>query len=307
MSKMQKPMKGDQVEIDKAAWPKMVSAKYDGYRAYNDGLYVLHTSSGAPVSNRHTQALFNLREFAGFDGELIVGEPNLHDTYTNTSGPVRREAGEPDVYWYVFDDRSKPDAPYAVRYLRLIERVSELRNLGVRGADRIIVVPHTTVNDELQYLVLRDQIIGNGYEGAMLRDPKGRYKFGRSSVKEGLLNKDKPWEDTEGIVVGFEERMHNTNTAEVDNFGNTKRSNTKDAKAPTGMVGKFLVESPRWPGQTLKIATGPLKHPELKRAFEDFDSLWKGKQIVFRFLPSGGYELPRHPQLKGLRGAEDMS
>lgn len=302
-----KPMKGDQLVIAKMTFPKYVSPKYDGYRAYNDGLSTLHTSSGAPVTNEFTQSLFQSVHFEGFDGELIVGKPNLNETYTNTSGPVRRKTGEPDVYWYVFDDRSSPDLQYRERLLQLKLRVAALQEEGITGANRIIVVPQEIVYDVQDYIAKRDEFIEQGYEGAMVRSLEGKYKFGRSSVKEGLLNKDKPWEDTEGTVIGFEERLHNTNECEQDNFGHTKRSNTKDAKLPTGLIGKFLVDSPRWPGKVLKVATGPLTHPELKAGFENFDGLWLGKQIVFRFLPSGGYELPRHPQLKGERGEEDMS
>jgi DNA ligase-1 len=307
MSKMQKPMKGDDVELAKVVWPKMVFPKYDGYRAYNDGIGVLHTSSGKPVTNEHTQNLFKSTMFNGFDGELIVGAPNLHETYTNTSGPVRKKTGEPDVRWYVFDDRSIPNTPYSDRLAALSKRVKQLQLDGFPGADKIIVAPCYYADDEQAYGVIRDHIIGAGYEGTILRDPNGPYKFGRSTVNEGFMMKDKPWQDAEATIIGFERRRVNHNEAEKDLYGNTTRSTAKDGMVEIDMIGKFLATSPKWPGEILKIATGPLKHEDLKAGFHMFDSVWIGKMIVFRFLPSGGYELPRHPQFKGERGAEDLS
>ena len=42
-----------------------------------------------------------------------------------------------------------------------------------------------------------------GYEGLMLRDPNGIYKFGRSSVKENILLKVKEFMDDEAEIIAF--------------------------------------------------------------------------------------------------------
>ena len=60
---------------------------------------------------------------------------------------------------------------------------------------------------------LEDKFLDAGFEGVMLRDPDGTYKFGRASVKENILLKVKKFLDAEGIVVGFKEKMSNQNEA----------------------------------------------------------------------------------------------
>ena len=63
-----------------------------------------------------------------------------------------------------------------------------------------------------------------GYEGIMLRDPNGTYKFGRSTARDNILLKVKRFLDDEAEVIGIEEKMSNQNVAEKDNFGRTERS-----------------------------------------------------------------------------------
>jgi len=60
--------------------------------------------------------------------------------------------------------------------------------------------------DAFEAACLRD-----GFEGVMLRSPSGRYKFGRSTLKENLLLKLKRFEDAEAQIIGFEELSHNAN------------------------------------------------------------------------------------------------
>ena len=55
-----------------------------------------------------------------------------------------------------------------------------------------------------------------GFEGAMVRSLDGRYKNGRSTLREGLLLKVKPWKDSEAEILEVYEMMRNENEEEKE-------------------------------------------------------------------------------------------
>ena len=46
-----------------------------------------------------------------------------------------------------------------------------------------------------------EEVLNQGYEGLILRDPNGRYKFGRGTVKEAIIYKVKPFIDFDGQII----------------------------------------------------------------------------------------------------------
>jgi DNA ligase-1 len=137
------------------------------------------------------------------------------------------------------------------------------------------------------------------FEGIMIRSPKGLYKFGRSTVKQGYLLKLKRFKDAEAKIVGFEEMMHNQNELGVDALGHAKRSSKKEGMVPAGVLGAFIVEMDD--GTTFKVSTG-MTH-------EDRDSYWKtrdtmiGQLVKYKFQESDGK--PRFPVFLGIRHSDD--
>ena len=77
-----------------------------------------------------------------------------------------------------------------------------------------------------------------GYEGIMLRDPFGRYKHGRSTLKEGGLAAIKRFVDAEARIVGTYEQMENTNEKQINELGRSSRSHAKAGKL-AGDVRRF--------------------------------------------------------------------
>lgn len=305
---IKKPMKGDDYVESELRFPYFASFKLDGYRAFHEEERIL-TSSANPVTNDYTQSLYQNRtlagqphlNFTGLDGELVVGAWNDPRAFHNTSGPVRRKTGEPDVRWYIFDDRTNPNEAFTHRSQSACRRVEELHE---RGFNRIDYLVQQLIMDLYELRKFEEMAIRNKFEGIMLRDPNGRYKFGRSTVKENLLLKVKRFITEEARITAVIEQMENMNDAEEDNFGNSKRSENKDMMVGTGMAGAFTVESDKWP-RPFNISATSMSHEERKHCWENQHEFLK-ELARFKYFPHGVVDVPRHGIFESIRDPNDL-
>ena len=188
-----------------------------------------------PIPNVYVQRMY--RDFEGLDGELIVGRPTDKGVFQATTSGVMSINGEPDIKFYVFDDVTYPEHTYEVRRARLTARFG-----GFQGAeDDLVCVPQVLIHNERQLLAEEKRILELGYEGVMIRDPLGRYKFGRSTAREGALLKLKRFEDAEAEIILVLPELHNTNVATRDELGRTKRSKEMAGLVPKNIAGVFHV------------------------------------------------------------------
>ncbi len=295
-----KPMKAEDFEEDKLRFPYLASAKLDGYRAFSSGGQI-RTSSGTPITNVHTRTLFSGYEFTGLDGELIVGDPWDRAAFHNTSGPVRKATGMPEVKWYIFDDRTNPDLGFTMRIESAKRRVLQLR---AAGCGNIEFVEHYRMENREELAVFEKAMLDGGYEGVMIRDPSGPYKFGRSTVKENLLLKVKRFVTEEATITALEEQVENTNASGVDNFGHAKKSTSKATQIGTGMVGSFWVKSDKW-AIPFKISASSLSHKDRLYAW-DHKEEYVGELARFKYLPHGVVDVPRHGVFESIRDRADV-
>lgn len=290
-------------ELGKQQYPKIIQPKLDGVRAVINNGYT-QSRSGKQLPNwfvSNFMAVLN-REFPAFhmiDGELIVGEPTDKAVCMNTTSGIMSYHGEPDFKYYVFD-LVDPTQRYIDRYkvlANIIERVP------AAYASRIVLVPNLEVRNAEQAMGAIAGFIGDGHEGAILRDPVGLYKHGRSTLKQGILLKYKDIQDDEAYVIGFDELHHNMNVATTSELGFTKRSSHKEAMIAGGKLGALVVWSPKWPS-IFKIGTG----------FDDVAriDIWSKrdyylyKPVTFKYLAAGIKMLPRHPVFKVWRPLTDQ-
>lgn len=147
-------------------------------------------------------------------------------------------------------------------------------------------------------MALEAHYVALGYEGIMIRAPWGSYKFGRSTVNQGLLGKVKRFEDTEGTIVGFEELMHNENEAEINELGYQERSHAMAGQVPGNTLGSLVVSHPDWE-ETFGIGTG-FSADERLTLWQNRDTL-NGQKVKFKHQPSGAKDKPRFPVYLGLR------
>lgn len=286
MSRKFQPMLACNVDLKSVIYPVYCTPKYDGIRCViKNGIALSRTLK--PIPNKHVQKI--LKDCPdGLDGELIC----YGKTFNEIQSAIMSVEGTPDFKYHVFDIID-PDAPYTDR-MEMLEDI-ELPECCEK------VFPHI-VYDEDELLGYEHECVEEWeFEGIMIRDGEGPYKFGRSTQKQGWLCKLKRFQDAEATIIGYEELMHNWNDSEEDERGHTKRSSKQEGKVPAGTLGAFIV---RDGDKTFKVATG--------MTAEERDNYWKirdsmiGKLVKYKYQESGAKNLPRFPVFIGLRHPDDM-
>jgi len=287
-------------EISELKYPLLASPKLDGVRGIVlDGVLVGRKLE--PVPNPHAQQLFGIRALNNLDGELIVGSPTDGQVRNLTSGSMNRHKGEPDVKFYVFDIVDTVE-PYLNRYNALKFVVSKHAAHGIP----VVLVEHTLVNNAVELLAFENDCLEMGYEGAITRALDQPYKFGRSTLKEGGMIKLKRFVDAEAQVLQVNEEMQNTNEAERDKLGRTKRSKAQEGMVGKGRAGELEVFGLDAPFNGVKFIV-PLG------GAGDVGKAWwwthrKDKKlpvITFRYFPKGVKDKPLLPTYVGIREGWD--
>lgn len=283
-----KPLLAHTIEnIEAVQFPVMASPKLDGIRCLIvDGEAV--TRSLKPVPNAYVRD--RLRGLPAFDGELIVGNPTDPDCFNRSTSAIMSRDGKPNFAFHVFDQHDEPFS-FITRY----------NSLPLFESPEMQIVQHVTLHNIADLIIYEARMVAAGYEGIMIRDPAGRYKHGRSTVKDRILGKVKRFADTEARIIGVEELLRNGNEATTNALGHTERSTSKAGLVAAGTLGALIVQSPEWDGP-FKIGTG---YDAAMR-----DDLWQhrdaliGRLVKFKHQPAGAKDAPRFPVFLGLRGDE---
>lgn len=291
-----KPMLACNHDPERLVFPLIASPKLDGVRALVvDG--VVLSRSLKPIPNTYVQSVLGKPEYNGFDGELIVGSPTDKLCYNHTvSAVMSQDKAEFEFTYYVFDLWDSM-AGYALRE----QQLSDL--LARAHTPRIIQHTRKLMCCGEELLEYEEDVLGQGYEGLILRKIDGRYKFGRSTVKEGLLLKVKRFVDSEATIIGFEEQMQNNNEQVEDNLGHSKRSSHQENLTPKGTLGALRVMDVVT-GVAFNIGTG--MDDALRQEIWDNRILWTGNLVKYKRFPVGALDKPRHPVYLGVRSPIDQ-
>lgn len=289
-------------DLDKIRFPVLASPKIDGVRAVVLGGVVMSRNM-KPIPNRHVQRLFGTKAFGDLDGELVVGKPNDPDVFRKTTSGVMSVEGEPDVTFYVFDTvcRHTVNDPFT-RRLRAIEALWKY-DFPPEERRRCRVVPHTEITTRNGLIAFEEEMISRGYEGVMIRDPHGPYKFGRSTVNEGYLLKFKTFEDSEAEVLDIVCQYRNANEAKRNGAGKLERSTKKTGLVAMERLGAFRVRDIHT-GVEFELGTG-FTDEERERLWRDWPN-GKGQIVKYRYFPRGSKEKPRFPTFVGFRDRRDL-
>ena len=291
-----KPLLSCEVSLDKINFPVYVSTKFDGIRALVIDS-VVYSRSLKPIRNKHVQRLFGKPEYEGFDGELVVGDIYAKDVFQKTTSGVMSEDGEPDVTFHVFDLWSIPTFDYEYRQRDLQEI---LLDEDKEYPSIVYAMIHLCKNiDDLTFFLEHERNVGG--EGLICRSPSGIYKYGRSTPKEQLSIKLKFFEVGEFEVIGFEERMHNTNEATTNELGYTERSSCKENLIPMNTLGSLVL---KYGDTEYRCGTG-FSDAQRKEIWENKES-YLGKLSSIRYMSVGQIMLPRIPSFHGFRDKDDM-
>lgn len=286
-----------QPEKVKSQLPVYIQPKLDGIRmVVRNG--VGYTRSMKPVRSQQVQSWIaeNKDEFEGKDGELICGDPTAFDCYRRTMTSVMSfDKPDEELKFYVFDQWNSADTFH--------NRWSAMERRWPKG-----MFPCLTklVHSIDEIAAFEAELLNQGHEGVIIRNPKSYYKFGRGTPIKGELIKLKQFKDTEARVVDFHELMHNGNPETRNELDYAHHSGHQENLVPMGTLGALEVEG-FFSDQTayrVRIGTGfdQQTRDEIWRCRNDY----RGRIVKFKYFEGGIKEAPRFPVFLGFRDSDDI-
>ena len=305
--------------LEEIPFPTMMSYKYDGMRCeIVDGIAM--SRKMLPFPNHFLQKWVghNAAFLTGFDCELIVGAPNLPTTFHTTQSGVNTEEGRPDFKLYVLDNWDMEGSPAEDRYAYL---QSFFEILPAEVAERCVLVGQLPARLPIQVKDFYDKAIHEGYEGIMLKRADRPYKYGRSTLKEGILLKWKEFADSEIKIDSIKQGSKNTNVKTKDELGKSKRSSHKAGKVSQDIIGGFVGKdiNPLSPfyGKLITVGPGSFSKDALRLLWRQYQ-VWLasnspattpspvlGRIMTYKYQVAGVKDLPRYPSAKGFRAPLD--
>lgn len=286
-------------DLSKLIYPLLASPKLDGIRCVKvDGQALSRHLK--PIPNRFVREWVERWLPDGIDGELTLIDYTR--PFREVTSAIMSRDGEPDFAFRAFDWTQGNGWGFSDRLEDLRRWRTAIAGLeGLNIESRLVIVGHDTVTNPQQLEELISRHAQEGYEGTMVRSPTGRYKYGRSTTKEGILLKIKAFADEEAVVVGVIEEMENCNEPVLNAVGHTERSAKKEGMRRKGRAGKLVC---RFLEDGVEFAVGSGLTDDDKWRF------WPGAQIIgqvvkIKHQPSPGGrklgEAPRFPVYLGIR------
>lgn len=288
---MYKPLLAATVEHpEQLVFPLVASPKLDGIRCIiHNGIAMSRNLK--PIRNTFIQEeLQGLPD--GLDGELIVGEPNQGLVLNRTVSGVMSEAGRPEFKFFVFDLAHEPGA-----FTRRFAQLKRLKH------ERLSIVPHDPISSSAMLADYERTILGEGFEGIMVRDPYGLYKHGRSTLRDRILGKLKRFTDGEIFITNIIEGSRNENEQTRGALGESTRSMAQAGMVPSGLVGTILGNDTKT-NQSLQVSPGRMTH-DMRKYFMEHPEQIVGRIAHYRVFAYGSVNTPRFPTFQCFR--EDNS
>lgn len=290
-------------DLTKLRFPILVSPKLDGIRCVKLNGKALSRKL-LPIPNNFVRNWIEKNLPDGIDGELMLSSMQAA-TFNEVQSAIMSVDGEPDFVFCAFDLHSA--APFR-------DRFTELSTSHLEWSTdhwlRLRIVPHEETYSIDRLLEMGAEFCAAGFEGAMIRDPNGPYKFGRSTEKEGYLLKLKSFVDEEATVIGWVEQFENTNEATVNELGQTKRSSAKAGMVPKGVLGALQCRFDD--GTEFEVGSGftdaeraAIWNTEILTAIDRTVPSVVDRIVTIKHQPPPGGrkpgEAPRFPVFKGFR------
>ena len=285
MTKVIKPLLATKADYGKIQYPVLATPKLDGIRCLMvDG--VAMSRSMKPIPNDYVR--HQLEDLHGLDGELMV-----NGDFNEVQSGIMKKSGKPDFTFHVFDSFTA-EGGYGTRVDNLFWGEEHPRTK---------LLDPIQINTEEQLDAYLEKCLAKGYEGVMIRDPNGKYKHGRSTVKEGILLKIKKFFDDEAILVDVIEKMHNANDLDQDEFGYAKRRSCKENLVPCGTAGSLVLN---WNGIEFRVGFGPGITDAIKQDIWDRREELKGEITKFSYQELSKDGVPRFGKMLEFRHEDDL-
>lgn len=299
------PMLASDAVEKKIILPCLAQPKIDGVRGWNPNGNMLARSM-KPHGNHYTRKFFSEPRYTGLDGELAASDERDPLLCTKTTSATSTRKGEPFLLWHCFDLIRQDTIllPYEERYKALQHAVDHI-------GGHLRLIPSHLCKSMKEILEWEELWLDAGYEGIILRNPKGMHKQGRSTPTEGGLLRIKRFIEEEARVIGVTEGFRNDNIAQQNELGQSFRSSHQENKVPNGRIGSLqciiLKDSELFKaGQEITVSPGLLTHAECEYFFQHQEEIL-GRIIKFKHFARGVKDKPRFPTFQSFRALTDMS
>jgi DNA ligase-1 len=321
MEKKFKPMLAtDSTDVlEDLRYPKLASFKLDGIRAvFKDGQCLSRSLKAIP--NKQLRNRFkHLMQLTAKGTILIDGEFYAHNrTFQEITRAVMTQDFDDEKTIKKIMKSEKFDTPeqYFAYTASLIEDItynifdciatspsemfrSIIKNVMFNNERYTINVTQTLVHSHRDVTDMFKQALAQGFEGLILRDPDAGYKFGRSTLKEEIMLKVKPFKTFDARITGVVQATEVDPDAErkTNELGRSVTSRKKDDRIPINKAAAFTVE---YEGveQKVSIAEDDSKKEEIWMNRESYI----GKMLEFKGMTYGSKNAIRHPVSIRIRG-----
>lgn len=283
-------------DVNSIKFPVLATPKIDGIRCLKINSSVV-TRKLKELPNKFIRHTLMKHLPNGIDGELILSTGSFNDIQSQ----VMSFDGEPQFIYCAFDYvKDSLDKPY-------VDRMEDLNKWFLRVGNSQpfikLLLPRELkcIEDVNAY---EAECLALIYEGIILRSPSGRYKCGRSTLKEGILIKVKRFKDSEAIIIGFQEKLHNDNIKELNELGLSKRSTQQAGMVLAGTLGALLVRDVKT-GQEFNIGSG--MNDSQREEIWSNQKTYLGALVTYKYQEIGQKDLPRFPVFKSFRDPLDIS
>jgi len=265
---------------DKVTYPVDVQPKLDGVRclAYWDGDSVKLMSRGGKQWECCQHIIDELEEVLPkgmvLDGELYIHGKTFQEI-TKLVKKLRPESVEIDYYIYDIPKVNNEDAG------EWKDRRLLLEDIHLHISKHLVITDTETVDNEQEVYKLQSEYLEEGYEGAIVREKDGEYKFGYRSNK---LLKVKNFMDEEYEIVNY--------TTGVGRFDGCIIWICQTNKGILGDETYFKV-----------VPQGTME--ERQEAYQNADE-HIGDYLKVKFFELTDDNIPRFPVGLGIRPLEDM-
>lgn len=303
---MLKPYLATDADLKFIRYPVLVQPKVDGVR----GIYLpslgLTGRSLKQFKNRQLTDKLSHLDLEGLDGELCYTDNvTTSDLCRTTMSLVNTLDGRSTAFWFLFDYITKATIGlhYQTRYKILVDKVWKLHKSSTVWSQTLRVMPCKEIYSEQDLLKLLQDYLSTGYEGIIIRDPKGLHKSGRCTQKEAAFVRIKDFATEEAEIIQLLEAEENLNAPLKNELGYTARSSHKANKQGKGMLGAFICHSPRW--GNFRVSAGKMSHQD-RIYFWENPTLILGKTCTYKYLQTGSLNAPRMATFQHFRIDEDI-
>jgi DNA ligase-1 len=290
----------EQVELKDIPLPLLVSYKLDGIRCiFKDGQMFSRALKQFPNIQlrkrfEHLTALSKDKNII-LDGELLAKSI----TFNELSGLTRQLDHElpEDLYFYCFDYIEGNNF-----YTEFKDRIINIYK--VEKEQKLKFLPQYLMRDYTDIEQLFKEALDYGCDGLILRNPEGRYKFGRATVKENLIYKLKPFQTFDAKIIDIIQGTEVRAGAEkkTNELGNSVTSKKKADRVLVNRACDFVV---MYEGKQLRVS--------IAMTNEEKEEVWCnrekyiGKWIEYKAMIVGMKKdgLPRHPTTLRFREDKD--